>query len=336
MDSPNDPGKPATPPEKLPRRTAFWRRPFPPHADPVTFGGERRVPGSAYSSNSSNPLRSLIADWWGDIRYEQERRIIVTLAVALLLSAVLVAILAISTSLRMREERAVPSLSKAAGSLQPPRETAVVPVNGVLEQAAGLVVEGNLEEASKILHSAEISLLRLQGIIAWKSGDTPTAAGRFERALALDPSSSPDLVNLAGIRLLEKNPAAAVELLKKAQESAPDEVYIANRYLLARIEAGDLGGVRSDVQTALSVSPQNSLDRIAFAAAALELAAGQFSNAANFLYAAQGKLPAGTFNSLLNEAPISAYADKQEIRPFFANRNAPAPNADALRVSPSR
>lgn len=255
--------------------------------------------------------------WWGDLRYEQERRIIVASIVILFFTLIFVAFLAYSKIESMRKED---ELEMSDGSVEAlaAEQAKPLPLNGVLEQAAKCVSDARFEDAAPLLQSVELELVRLQGTVAFKTGDLPKAETLFERALVIDPASIPDLINLADLRLRTGKAALAVALFNRAQATSPDNIYVANRYLLARIEAGDVAGVRSEIQTALKLSPKNCLPRVAVSAAALELSIGQYVNAANFLYAAQSKLPAQTFKSLLNETPISSYAARSELRPFFA------------------
>lgn len=271
------------------------------------------------------------SQWWVDLRFQQERRQVVSIALILLLAAVFVGVVGYSTYLRMQEEEAL-NLSATAGAAVPEATPPPPPAKGVLETASEMVLNGQLADASAKLRDAGILVTRLNGIVAWKTGDTGTAAVAFEQALRLNPDSAPDLVNLAGVMLVTGRAPEAVELLRKAQEKSPDDVYMANRYLLARFQAGDVAGVRNEVQTALELSPQNSIPRIAIPGAALELAAGKYANAANFLYAAKKALPSRVFDSLVEEPPIANYCDKPELMPFFPNGSsgaAPQPMAGA-------
>lgn len=274
------------------------------------------------------------SQWWVDLRFQQERRQVVSIALILLLAAAFVGIVGYSTYQRIQEEEKL-NLSATAGAAVSAETPPPPQAQGVLETAAEMVLNGQLGDASAKLRDAGILVNRLNGIVAWKTGDTGTAALAFEQALRLNPDSAPDLVNLAGVMLVTGRAPEAVELLRKAQEKSPDDVYMANRYLLARFQAGDIAGVRNEVHTALELSPQNSIPRIAIPGAALELAAGKYANAANFLYAAKKALPLRVFDSLVEEPPIANYRDKPELVPFFPNGSPGAAPQPMVGATPS-
>jgi tetratricopeptide (TPR) repeat protein len=271
----------------------------------------------------NSPRMSLLR-WWRDIRFEQERRIVIASFVIVILALIFVAVLAYSKIESMRKEDEF-ALSDGSAEALAAEQAKPPPLNGVLEQAAQCVSDSRFEDAVPLLQSAELELVRLQGMVAFKAGDLPKAESLFERALVIDPASIPDLINLADLRLRTGKADLAVALFNRAQAAGPDNTYVANRYLLARIEAGDVAGVRNEIQTALKLSPKNCLPRVGVSAAALELIIGQYVNAANFLYAAQASLPAETFKNLLRETPLSSYATRSELRPFFAPPGAMGP-----------
>lgn len=236
-------------------------------------------------------------------------------AVVVLVAAIAVGALSYATYIRNQTEDAL-ALSSPSTNISPPA-VLQAPVRGVVEKAAQLLADGQLDEASKALSEADLLMNRLSGKIAWKRGDTATALAKFQEALRLSPNTTEDLANLASVEAATGRAVEAVALLKRARELAPDDVYIENRYLLARLQAGDAAGVRTEVTTALELSPENGLAGFAFAAAALELAAGQFGNGASFLHAAKARLPSATFAKLLEQPPISSYAARPELQSFF-------------------
>lgn len=252
--------------------------------------------------------------WWVDLRYNYERRMVFTSAIIVLIAAIGVGVLSYATYVRNQKEDDLNLSTRFMGNSTTP---VVPPRVNLLDTASRLVVDGQLDEATKVLQEAELLTNRLVGIIAWKRGDLATASARFAEALTISPDSSADLVNLAGVELANGKSADAMALFERARTLSPDDLYIQNRYLLARLQTGDIAGVRNEVQTALELSPENSLPRVAFGAAALEFAAGQFANGANFLYAAKAKLPSGTFDNLLAEPSITAYSTRPELAPFF-------------------
>ena len=252
--------------------------------------------------------------WWVDLRYNHERRMFFTSGIIVLVAAIGVGVLSYATYVRNQEEDELKLSTRFIGNSKTP---VVAPRVNLLDSASKFVVDGKLDEATKVLREAELLTNRLAGMIAWKRGDMATALARFTEAVRISPDSSADIVNLAGVELANGKSAEAMVLMERARKLSPDDLYVQNRYLLARFQTGDVAGVRKEVQTALELSPENSLPRVAFGAAAIELAAGQFANGANFLYAAKGKLPSETFDSLLAEPLISAYSDRQELAPFF-------------------
>jgi tetratricopeptide (TPR) repeat protein len=254
--------------------------------------------------------------WWVDLRYEQERKMAVGIAIALFVSAIFVSIIAYETYMRLQEEDSL-GLSLYSGMSSPLPQATPIPPKGLIEDAGEFIKNGKFDEAEKLIRQAEVQTFRLKGRIAQKNGDLPAATANFEAALKVDPDSPIDLANLACAEILAGKHAVAVERLKRAATLEPTNLFIANRLLLARYQAGDVAGVRSDIETALATSPENSLHRVAITGAALELAAGQFANAANFLYAAKARLPASVFERLIAEPPIAMYASNKALVPFF-------------------
>lgn len=259
--------------------------------------------------------------WWQEKRYQHERRTVAVVAAVGVVVLVFVAILGYATHLGVNHQEPIalsPHLTPAESPSLPPTTTA-----GLLEQAAGKIAAGNTAEGAVALRQAGLLVIRLEGILAWKQGDLPLAAQSFSRALEIDPESVPDLVNLAGVELSQGRATQAVEHLSRARGLAMDDPYIANRLLLARLQAGDIAGVRSEVQAVLESNPENGLPTVAIAAAALELAAGQPRNAANFLYAASSVLPQTIFTSLLEEPPLASHSHREELSPFYPASNVP-------------
>lgn len=254
--------------------------------------------------------------WLWDERFAHERRVLFLLALFLFAGLALVTVLSVTKYLSIQKDESLYALSSSAGTVAPAASPHPV-TQGALETAANLIGDNRIDEASVLLQDAEVVVARFQGIIAWKKGDMGTAARKFETALQVAPESVPDLVNLAGIHMLNGQPAASAKLLDSAAKLAPDDIYISNRFLLARLAAGDIAGVRNEVRTALESAPDTGLPRAAFAAAALEIKAGEYSKAANFLFAVQTRMPSHMFNSLLNESPFHECSNRFEFQPFF-------------------
>lgn len=260
------------------------------------------------------------ATWWTDIRFERERKFMLILgAILVIVVAGTIVFMYVSASKQEPLEE-----TKSASMVLPAKEREQEKLIQVetqkpteLEEVTQHILAGQLGQASIKLQEIEIQLARLQGIVAWKQGNIELAEELFTKALALDPNSTPDQVNLAGVKLLQSKAVEAVQLLKKAHNTNPSNAYIGNRYLLAKIEAGELESVKVEVATALEISPENGSSQVIMAAAAIELAEGYTANAKTLLEAAQGKLDPGVFYSLLAERPIAIYSTKPELKEFF-------------------
>lgn len=294
-------------------------------------GNRREGEAAARFQMPPNAPGMSFARWWGDIRFEQERRILAISGIILFLTAVFVGILSYTKIKSMRDDEggaAAPSVSPKTG-----QAISAYP-EGILEKAGRCVSDSRFAEAAPLLRSAELTLNRLQGTVAWKTGDTKTAEMFFERALSIEPESVPDLTNLANLRLQTGNAVSAAGLFKKAREAGPEDAYVANRYLLARIEAGDGDAVEAEIRTAWKPGQENSVARMGVPAAFLELADGRYASAASFLGAAQKALAPETFRRLLNEPPISSYANLEELRPFFAASTVECARVDKTKSEP--
>lgn len=258
-----------------------------------------------------------VSDWWQDKRYLHERSLVVGTAVTLVLLSLVFGLLVIMRppDENLPTEDTAPAVAAvlAKPTPEPAKKTPV-------ELATNLVMDGRLVEAERVLDVQELELLRLRGAIAWKRNDLPKALSCFRAAVEIEPRSVPDLCNLAGIQLQLNEAAAAVANLRVAHDVSPDDVFITNRLLLARIQAGELDRVAAEISSALQAAPETSLPSVAAAAAAVELHRGNSAKAATFLHSAKRSLAPEVFESLLVEAPLAAHSSNQALSLFFLSQ----------------
>lgn len=248
-------------------------------------------------------------NWWADPRFSGER----TTLRAILVGSVLLAVF-IPLGLFFLK----PNADTAAAV--PPARTASTPVNlppNLIEIARAHIVENKLPEAVVALSAAEIEMLRLNAIIAWKRNRLDEAGTLFSTVVQRNPGVANDLSNLAGVRMQQGRVTEAIASLRLAREAAPGNAYISNRHLLARIEAGESEAVENEVRQLLKASPETSLPLVAVAAAAIELDRRDFPRATDFLRAARTSLPPDIFQSLLSERPLARHAAEEEMAAFF-------------------
>jgi len=271
------------------------------------------------TSEQQKALSNPRVTWWNDVRFQRERKILLISSIGIAGVIMFIWLLILSTAKSPDEPQVSKSMALPAKATKEEPVTVQVEKQkpSELEEAAQCILGGQLGAASVKLLELENQLYRLQGIIAWKQGDILKAEALFEKALNIAPSSAPDLVNLAGIKLLQGNGKAAVSLLQKARDAAPSDPYIANRYLLAKIEAGDIEAAKREISTTLETSPENGSAQVVMAAAAIELSGGHTANAKNFLNVGKSKLDRGVFLSLLAERPIAIYSTIPELKEFF-------------------
>ena len=263
------------------------------------------------------------SDWWQDKRYQNERRVLIGASVAVVLFSTIFGLMIYYRPLSDLEIKAVEAANPPPVAPVTPVPTAAPPVEKTrTELAAEMVMDGRLVEAEEILNRDEAESRRLRGAIAWKRGNLAEAKTSFERAVSLNPSGLADLCNLAGIQLQLGDVAGAADNLRRAHEVSPDDTFVANRLLLARVQAGDTDQVSAEVSAALKAAPETSLPSVAAAAAALEMKRGNFSKAAEFLNAAKSSLQPEIFESLIIEAPLSEFANNPAISPFYRNQSA--------------
>ncbi len=254
------------------------------------------------------------SDWWQDKRYLHERSLFVGTVVILVLLSLVFGLLMF---LRPPDEvlpveEAVPPVAEAS-----PPPSAEPAKKAAFEIAADLVMNGRLVEAGRVLDAQELELLRLRGAIAWKENNMPEAVRYFKAAVEIAPRSMPDLGNLAGVQLQLNEVAAAVANLRVAHDVSPGDVFIANRLLLARIQAGEVERVAAEIASALETAPETSVPFVAAAAAAVELQRGNVAQAVTFLHAARNTLPPAVFESLLVEAPLASFSAEAALAPFY-------------------
>jgi tetratricopeptide (TPR) repeat protein len=254
------------------------------------------------------------SDWWQDKRYSSERRLAVsTLSVIVVLSLVFWALWSWRPPLGSQPaEAAIPAATPAPSAPAAPQ-----PEKAGIELAADLVIAGRLVEAERILVQREVEIFRLRGAIAWKRNDLEEARKCFQEAVARAPFSVADLGNLAGVQLQLSDLPGAVANLKTAHEADPQDAFIANRLLLARLQAGEITPVAREVDSALKAAPETSLASVAIAAAVIEMQRGDKAKAARFLRAAQSCLAPEVFDSLLVEQPLAVHANDTALAEFF-------------------
>ena len=256
--------------------------------------------------------------WWKDIRYRHERKVLAISSLGII--TVIIGVIGLAHSATRTSKPEAHNEKKnnqVANQIETKSATIVTPKSELDEIAQDIVLE-QLNQASTKLKHVEIQVNRLKGIIAWKEGNISTAETLFATALALDPNSIPELVNLAGVKLLQNNAEEAEQLLQKARNLNPGDPYIANRHLMAKIESGNTADVKKEIRITLDTSPENGSPSVLMAAAAIELAEGNTQNAKNFLQAGQSALGTGIFYSLLAEKLLAKHASNPELQEFFS------------------
>lgn len=265
------------------------------------------------------PLGAMV-NWWQDPRLVGERRMVLFSVLFVVVGLAAVALLAFMKQ-KADAGTVVPELT-ATGAAVPvpvanPAGTPLTAPTGWLDQAASRIMAGELDAAARNLDAAEVELYRLRGIVAHRRGDREVAAMCFLRALELDPASVADRINLASVYQLEGRFSEAREQLEQAGKIDPDNDYVRARQLLVMIEGGESVRAAQEVRAALEASPENALAQVGVAAAALELRAGNFGKASDFLLASQGVLPGTIFAALLQEAPLSTFSHLPQLAPYF-------------------
>lgn len=258
------------------------------------------------------------SNWWSDPRFAGER----TALRATLIAAVLLAIFVPLGLFFLKPGAADNAAPPPASPL--PSPTPELPQNlpqNLIEMARAHVLENKLPEAVSVLAAAEIEILRLNAIIAWKQNHLDEAGTLFATIVQLSPGAANDLSNLAGVRMQQGRVLEAIASLRLARDAAPGDAYISNRYLLARIEAGEGEAVANEVRQLMNASPEISLPLVAAAAAAIELDRRDIPRATDFLRAARSSLPPGVFQSLLSERPLARHAAEEAMAPFFLGQN---------------
>jgi len=260
-----------------------------------------------------------IGRYYTDLRFGRERRLILCGIIALPLLFAVIAL----TYLR-HPETEITSLPTPVEP-DPPSQAAAAPTQppSAMQVAADLILSNRSADAAPYLDVAEIELLRLRGIMEWKTGHLNAAREHFRAAIALSPKSIPDLCNLAAVELVLGDAAQASHHLLTASDLAPEDTFISNRLLLARIQAGAIEDVRREIRTQLETTPERSLPHVAAAAAAVELEDGNVTQAITFLEYAGSHFTPEVFQSLLSEAPLVKFSSKKEVADYYKPRNSP-------------
>lgn len=181
--------------------------------------------------------------------------------------------------------------------------------NGLLEQAAKALVEGDGERAQSLLRAAEIEWQRLMGLLEYRKGNFNSALQRFQLTASSEFSEISDLINMASTLAALGRKDEAIVAFGEARRKNLDDDYAANRYYLALVEYGRDEQAEKEIATALQSSPTQSLAQIALAASVLEFRKGRKGKSLDFYVAARSLLPDEIFGGLNNESVLDGVRD---------------------------
>ena len=147
----------------------------------------------------------------------------------------------------VRAPAAEPPQNPAPKTSQPATQKLRNPLNDLLDEAQAALDKNDYEAAIPplqkfIAEKPDVAFAHFQLAYAYTALKRPDDARQeYERSIALDPKMAEAQLNL-GVLLLEKQPAEAVDPLRKAVELLPSESR--PRYLLglAQERSGDLPG----------------------------------------------------------------------------------------------
>lgn len=265
---------------------------------------------------SGRPPPSEGVNWWNDPRLATERRQVLRLILVLALCGTVIAFLVAEVIKR----QTAPPLDTTSSSPAAPPAPASAPASasspqqaqpaspGLLESVTALIVRGDFPTASQALAAAELEIMRLRGLLAFRTGNFSEARSFFEKVAAHPAAGINDWINLASSEAALGRWPEALAAYEQARKVDPDNDYAANRYYLALLQAGEKERAARELASALQAAPAQSLSQVALASAVLALEEGKESRAREFLRAAQSLLPSDTLEALLAEPPMASVA----------------------------
>lgn len=263
--------------------------------------------------------------WWNDPRLVAERRNAFIIAAIIVIAGGGIGTMFV---IKHSKEEIRPVLPSAVSyPNQPiPQWKSVTPFqtveNAWLESTTIDIKRGNFDEAKRRLDDAEVELSRMRGVVSHRTGDLENAEKWFLRALELKPTSVPDKINLASVYQVQNKHEEAIALFEESFNLEPQNSYAAGRYYLALLQAGQSDRAQREINQTLDISPIHSLPNVGIPAAAIELQAGNYPKAAEFLGAVRGLLSSDLFNSLMSEPPLVEHAANPTVTRFFSETSA--------------
>ena len=169
----------------------------------------------------------------------------------------------------VRAPAAEPPQNPAPKTSQPATQKLRNPLNDLLDEAQAALDKNDYEAAIPplqkfIAEKPDVAFAHFQLAYAYTALKRPDDARQeYERSIALDPKMAEAQLNL-GVLLLERQPAAAVAVLRRAVELLPSESR--PRYLLglAQERSGDFSGAAESFAGATRLDPKDlaSLTRL--------------------------------------------------------------------------
>jgi len=146
-----------------------------------------------------------------------------------------------------------------AGQLLAGAGAAKDPAQQVKDAAAGFETAANLAEKLNVrgVKETRVELARNLATCDELLGDTPTALARWQRVVQLDAKCAPGWNALARLSLAAGRKKDVKDAIEKSAAAEPSDPLVVHERAKIRLAAGDLGGAKHDLATAIAANPKN-------------------------------------------------------------------------------